>query len=60
MRIWVLASCLLLAGCGPARPTNVLDTSNQKAMAEYEAALAEADEMVQEDQDLEEGRKSNN
>jgi uncharacterized lipoprotein YajG len=51
MRYWMLASCLLLAGCGPAKPSNVLDTSDQKAMAEYEAALAEADKLTEQTKD---------
>ncbi|MCC9644094.1 hypothetical protein LOC71_17565 [Rhodopirellula sp. JC740] len=47
-------ACLLLAapllfavGCGSGGPTNIVDDTNAEQIAEYEAALAEADAMTE-------------
>ncbi len=58
MKYWMIACCLFLLGCGKSGPNNIMDTSDQKALAEYEAALAEADALAAGDTDFEETAKS--
>ena len=54
MKYWILASCLFLVGCGSSGPSNIVDDADKTALAEYEAALADADKMAGEDADFEE------
>ncbi len=54
MKYWILASCLFLVGCGSSGPSNIMEDADQAALAEYEAALAEADKMASEDPEFEE------
>ncbi len=54
MKYWMIVSCLLLAGCGDGGPKNIAENADQKALAEYEAAMAEADKMANEDTDFQE------
>ncbi len=54
MKYWMIVSCLFLVGCGSSGPTNIMDNADQTALAEYEAALAEADKMAEEDTEFEE------
>ena len=57
MKYWMIVCCLFVLGCGKSGPSNVMDNSNQKALAEYEAALAEADALAAGDTDFEEQGK---
>lgn len=47
----MLACCLFFIGCGDSGPTNIVDSADQKALDEYEAALAEADAMTASDEE---------
>ena len=53
MKYLIIASCLFLVGCGSSDPSNIMDDPDQAALAEYEAALAEADQMASEDTEFE-------
>ena len=49
----LFSGCVFVAGCGPSGPTNIMDSTNEAALAEYEAALADADRMAEQDTDVE-------
>jgi len=53
MKYWMIACCLFLLGCGSSGPSNIMDNADQTALAEYEAALADADRMAAEDEGTE-------
>ncbi len=45
MKFWMIACCLFLLGCGSSGPSNIVDNADATAIADYEAALAEAEAM---------------
>ena len=47
---FVLATCSII-GCGDAQPTNVVDSSDQDAIAAYQAAEAAQDAAMDADPD---------
>ncbi len=52
--LFVSCFLLLIVGCGSPKPSNIVDNADQKALAEYEASLAEAAKMAEADTDFEE------
>jgi hypothetical protein len=52
MKYWMLLFCVVLLGCGSSSPSNIVENADEKALAEYEAAIAEADKMASEDPDF--------
>ena len=54
MKYWLLVCGLFLVGCGETGSTNVVGDADAAALAEYEAAMAEADKMAGEDTEFEE------
>ena len=53
MRICILLISLMLIGCSNSGPSNIVENADQKAMEEYEKALAEADALMEGDTDFE-------
>ncbi len=54
MKYWWLVCSLFLIGCGEAGTTNVVGDADAAAIAEYEAAIAEADKLAGDDVEFEE------
>jgi hypothetical protein len=53
MRICILLFSLVMIGCSNSGPSNIVENADQKAMEEYEKALAEADALMEGDTDFE-------
>ena len=54
MKYLMIVFCLLIAGCSSSEPSNIVKDADQKAMEEYEKAIAEADAMAAGDTDFKE------
>lgn len=54
MRFCILLLSLVMIGCSKSGTSSIVENADQKAMEEYEKALAEADKLTESDSEFEE------
>jgi hypothetical protein len=54
MKYLMIVCCVLMLGCNSSETSNIVDGADDAALAEYQAALAEADRMAAGDTDFKE------